>query len=119
MRFKKHLFFLPLLVVLACWTHLPMAQAKAIEGVVNINTATPAELMLLPGIGKAKAEQIVQLRQSKPFASLDDLKGIKGLGAKRLEAMRPHVVVNGPTTAKKVAAPKVEVKPATPGSPKI
>lgn len=90
------------------------AEAKAVEGVVNINTATPQELTMLPGIGKAKAEQIVQLRQSKPFASVDDLKNIPGLGAKRIEAMRPHVVTEGATTAKRVSAKKDAAAPAAP-----
>ncbi len=81
-------------------------QAKAVEGLVNINTATEAELTLLPGIGKAKAQQIIALRQTKPFASVDELKAIKGLGAKRLEAITPHVTVSGPTTAKAIAEPK-------------
>src|SRR5437868_2386992 len=77
------------------------ASAKAVEGVVNINTATPKELTMLPGVGKAKAEQIVQYRQAKPFGSVDDLKSIPGLGAKRIEAMRANVVVDGATTAKR------------------
>ena len=100
------------------------AHAKAIDGVVNINTATPSELMMLPGIGKAKADQIVQLRQAKPFASADDLKAVKGLGAKRLEALQSHITVSGPTTAKAVASPKASVQPVSatttnPGNSKI
>jgi len=82
------------------------AAAKAVEGVVNINTATPKELTMLPGVGKAKAEQIVQYRQTKPFGSVDDLKSIPGLGAKRIEAMRANVVVDGATTAKRIPTKK-------------
>jgi competence protein ComEA len=89
-------------------------EAKAVEGVVNINTASAKELMMLPGVGKAKAEQIIQLRQAKPFTSVEDLKSIKGLGAKRIEAMRTHVTVSGATTAKAVKAPAKSAKtPAT------
>jgi competence ComEA-like helix-hairpin-helix protein len=80
------------------------AGAKALEGVVNINTATVPELTLLPGVGKAKAEQIVQQRQTKPFTAVEDLKNIPGLGAKRIEAMRSHVTLQGPTTAKRISA---------------
>lgn len=89
-------------------------HAKAIEGVVNINTASVNELMLLPGIGKAKAEQIVQIRQSKPFGAVDELASIKGLGGKRIEAMRAHIVFTGPTTAKKLATPKAPGSEASP-----
>jgi len=96
------------LVAMLCLAPLGLAHAKAIEGVVNVNTATVQELSLLPGVGKAKAEQIVQLRQSKPFAAIEDLKAVKGLGAKRLEAMRSHIVFSGDTTAKVVKTPKPE-----------
>lgn len=102
------------------------AHAKAIEGVVNINTASIQELTLLPGIGKSKAEQIVQMRQNKPFAAVDDLKAVRGLGAKRLDSLRPHLVLNGPTTAKtisevKKAGPTPLLLPGTPppAAPKI
>ncbi len=98
-------FQVPAILGLLLAATLGLAHAKAIEGVVNVNTASVQELTLLPGIGKSKAEQIVQLRQAKPFASADDLKSIKGLGAKRLEALRPHIAVSGATTAKKTATP--------------
>ena len=101
-------------------------HAKAIEGVVNINTASVKELTLLPGIGKSKAEQIVQMRQAKPFAAVEDLKAVKGLGVKRLEALRPHLVLNGPTTAKTLPGakksasnPAMNSGPPPPASPKI
>lgn len=114
-------FLLPLLALILVQGISGSAFAKALEGVVNINTATPQELVLLPGIGKAKAEQIVQYRQAKPFASVDDLKNIPGLGAKRIEAMRPHVVTEGATTAKRLPTKKEGSEPAaaapTPASP--
>jgi len=96
------------------------ANAKALEGVVNINTASVSELTLLPGVGKAKAEQIVQYRQAKPFASVDDLKNIPGLGQKRIEAMRSHVTLQGPTTAKRLSTkPAAGAAAAPAGAPKI
>ncbi len=107
--------FLPVLALLLGSSAPQNAAAKALEGVVNINTATPQELAMLPGIGKAKAEQIVQYRQSKPFASVDDLKNIPGLGAKRIEAMRPHVVTEGATTAKRL--PNKKESGAAPAAP--
>src|SRR5260370_7292331 len=48
-------------------------------GVLNVNRATEAELRLLPGIGKKRAEQIVERRGKKPFASLDELSRMKGM----------------------------------------
>ncbi|HCU23910.1 MAG TPA: competence protein ComEA [Deltaproteobacteria bacterium] len=104
--------FLPLFSLCFVLAAPSGASAKAVEGVVNVNTATAAELTMLPGIGKVKAEQIIQQRQSKPFASIEELKSIPGLGAKRFEAMRPHLVTEGATTAKSVSAPKQSVAPA-------
>src|SRR5437660_10734790 len=48
-------------------------------GVLNLNRATEAELRLLPGIGKRRAELIVERRTKKPFASVDEVGHIKGL----------------------------------------
>ena len=83
---------------------------------VNINLATPSELDSLPGIGPAKAAQIVAYRQRQPFRSLADLKKIGGLGAKRLEALRPHVSFTGPATR---SASPVETQPSLPPLPGI
>lgn len=57
---------------------------------VNINTATKEELDALPGIGPAKAQAIVDHRkQNRPFKSVDDLKNVKGIGAKRSRRCAP------------------------------
>jgi competence protein ComEA len=70
---------------------------------VNINTATQDEFIALhKGIGPAKAQAIIDYRKANgPFKSVDDLKHVKGIGAKRLEKLRSELTV-GPTT--KVAA---------------
>ena len=72
---------------------------------VNINTATAAELDALPGIGPAKAQAIVDHRkQHGPFKTVDDLKNVKGIGAKRLEKMRADITVGSPAAAPARAA---------------
>lgn len=48
---------------------------------IDLNSATPAELELLPRIGPALAGRIVQDRETNgPFKSLDDLQRVKGIG---------------------------------------
>lgn len=72
--------------------------APALEGQVNLNTATPAQLQLLPGVGPATATKIINYRQRRPFRSPLHLLRIKGIGRKRFEAMRPYLAVEGETT---------------------
>lgn len=66
-------------------------------GVLNVNRATEAELRLLPGIGKKRAEQIVERRDKKPFASLDELGRMKGM-RNLVHRLRASLVVQGDTT---------------------
>ena len=48
---------------------------------INLNTATSEELQLVPGIGPATADKILQMRKSYGgFKSVDDLLAIRGLG---------------------------------------
>ncbi|MBI4373440.1 MAG: helix-hairpin-helix domain-containing protein [Deltaproteobacteria bacterium] len=80
------------------------AKSKGVEGLVNLNTASVSELMLLPGIGKAKAEAIVAYRQAHPFKSPQELTEIKGIGPKMLQKMERYLTVTGPTTLHLVSA---------------
>ena len=59
---------------------------------VNINTASAEELDGLPGIGPVLAQRIVEYREANgPFASVDGLLEVKGLGPGILEAIRPQI----------------------------
>lgn len=61
-------------------------------GTININTATAAELMSLPGIGEAKAQAILQYRTEKQgFRSPEDLKRISGIGDKMYERLKDRI----------------------------
>lgn len=55
-------------------------QAQQADGKVNLNTATEAELMALPGIGEAKARSILAWREAHGgFSQIEDLMEIEGI----------------------------------------
>ena len=71
-----------------------------LTGVVNLNTATADELQLLPGIGAARAQAVIDLRKQRGgFKSIEELKDVKGIGDSALERLRPYVRLDGKTTA--------------------
>ena len=75
-------------------------EARKLQGVVNVNTASVEELQLLPGVGEARARAIVDLRKQRGgLKSLEDLLDVKGIGDSSLERLRPHVAFDGKTTA--------------------
>ncbi len=66
-------------------------------GPVDVNVATAEELTRLPGIGPAKAQAVVIHRERHgPFASLDGLLDVRGIGPATLERLRPMATVSMP-----------------------
>ena len=69
-----------------------MILSNAKQGKVNINTATLEELQTIKGIGKKKAEAILQYRKEHgAFRTKEDLLQVKGIGKKALEAIESQV----------------------------
>jgi competence protein ComEA len=60
---------------------------------INVNRASAVELQRLPGIGPALSKRIIEAREQRPFASVDELRRVRGIGAKTLERIRPYVTV--------------------------
>lgn len=72
-----------------------------ISGVVNVNTATQEELQLLPGIGESRAAALIEARKRRGgFQKLEDLLEVKGIGEAGLARLRPHLTLEGKTTAR-------------------
>lgn len=78
---------------------LALAADDATAGVVNINTAESEQLQLLPRVGPALADRIIEFRETNgPFGSIDELVAVKGIGENSLDRLEPFVTTNGATT---------------------
>ena len=87
-------------------TETPPAAAKAEKpapagALVNLNTATQAQLETLPGIGAKAAERILEYRQKNgQFKKIEDLMNVKGVGEKSFLKLKSLI-----TVAQKSGAP--------------
>ncbi len=71
-----------------------LADSKGVKKKVNLNTATKDDLVLLPGIGESIAEQILIYRDEHgQFLAVEELRKIKGIGAKKFEKLRPYIKI--------------------------
>jgi competence protein ComEA len=60
---------------------------------ININTASVEQLTTLPGIGRKKAEAIAEHREeSGSFATIEDIKSVKGVGDKIFSKIKDQIV---------------------------
>ena len=88
-----------------CMAAGPAKAAPVLEGVVNLNTATEAELTRLPRVGEAVARRIIAFRdQHGPFTRAEELMNVQGIGEKTFDKLRQHLVVEGETTLREVPA---------------
>ncbi|CAB3248175.1 unnamed protein product [Arctia plantaginis] len=62
---------------------------------MNVNTATEEQLMTLPGVNRQLAQEIVRHRRIiGRFKRVDDLALVSGIGAEKLELLRPEICTN-------------------------
>jgi competence ComEA-like helix-hairpin-helix protein len=66
------------------------------KALVNLNTAEREELMTLPGVGPAIADRILA---SRPFASIEDLQRVSGIGSNLVEGIQTMITVNDDDSA--------------------
>jgi competence protein ComEA len=63
--------------------------------IININTASQAELETLPGIGPAIAGRIIEYRESQgPFGSIEDITSVSGIGPATFDKIKASITVN-------------------------
>jgi competence protein ComEA len=105
---KSSLAILVVALSLATTLCANAGEIQTEQGIININTATAAQLSFLPGIGASKADTIMKHREKRPFKKVEDLMRIKGIGRKTLKKLRPYLTITGETTVKK----KIQLPPS-------
>jgi len=70
------------------------AKAATASALVNLNTASVAQLETLPGIGKSTAERILEYRaKNGNFKRIEDLMNVRGVGEKSFLKLKPLITV--------------------------
>jgi competence protein ComEA len=93
---------LVVLLVLGC-VAAPLAQSKpstttsaspAGTAIVNLNSATAAQIASLPGVGDKAAQRIIEYREKNGgFKKIEELMNVKGIGEKSFLKLKPLVTV--------------------------
>jgi competence protein ComEA len=67
---------------------------------LDLNRATAADLEALPGIGPELARRIIDYRTAHgPFKRIDDLEEVSGIGSKKVEKIKPYIIIVGPVAS--------------------
>ena len=70
------------------------AAGVASDGKININSASAEELDILPGIGPAFAQNIVDFRQANgPFNTIEEITLVSGIGDATFEKIKDRITV--------------------------
>lgn len=70
------------------------SEGKTISSKININTATLEELKMLPRVGDAIAQRIIDYREKNgPFRDIKDIKNVSGIGDKMFENIKDKITV--------------------------
>lgn len=71
-----------------------LKPSAASDGLININTATLEELDTLPGIGRVKAQNIIDHRDTNgPFMTIEAIQEVNGIGPVTYEHLKDLITV--------------------------
>lgn len=77
----------------------PAAKPGGLDGKLNLNTASEQQLLLLPSVGPAKADRIIEWRKKNGgFKRTADLRRVRGFGYKTFKRLEPYLDIKGDTT---------------------
>lgn len=94
---------------------MPVETAPVAGAKIDPNTATAEQLQEIPGVGPAMAEKIIS---GRPYASVDDLKNVPGIGEAKFAQMAPLMAIQGkpaprPASSATTAAALINLNTAT------
>ena len=98
------IFAAALLALVLCGADMMHAQESKpaptpAATLLNLNTATAAQLETLPGIGKSTADRILEYRtKSGGFKKIEELMNVRGIGEKSFLKLKPLITVTAPRT---------------------
>ena len=72
----------------------PVSAAAASTEIVNLNTATAAQIASLPGIGPKTADLVVEYRvKNGPFKKIEEVMNVRGIGEKSFLKIKNRLTV--------------------------
>ena len=72
----------------------PSPAAKAAPAVINLNTASAAQIEALPGVGASTAKRIIEYRDKNGgFKKVEELMNVKGIGEKSFLKLKALITV--------------------------
>lgn len=73
-------------------------------GTINVNTATAAQLEMLPGMGPKRAAAVIRLRTRRPLRRAREVVRVRGIGPATWRRWKANLTVSGPTSLGLAAA---------------